>query len=95
MTNGGEPPPDDEESDARIPEYFRGHESVWESVQLARFGGASRAEVSELASAAYAGYVDPSVDSATRNAARNEAQAGFSYFGVGFDWAQWRREMGY
>lgn len=78
-----------------MPDHYRGHESVWESVVVARFGGATKFEQAELSATAYTGFVDPYVDSETRELARDDALAGFEYFGVDFDWAQWRREMGY
>ncbi len=78
-----------------MPASFEGHRSLWESVVVARFGGASRYEQAELAAATYTGFIDRSVDRDTRQAARDDALAGFSYFGVGFDWNAWRSEMGY
>lgn len=78
-----------------MPAGFQQAPSVWESVVVARFGGASRYEQAELASAAYTGFVDRTTDPMTRAAARDEAIAGFNYFDVSFDWGQWRREMGY
>jgi hypothetical protein len=84
--------PDD---DVRPPPQFQQTPTVWESIMVARFGGATKDERNALAQSAYTGFVDRSVDPATRAAAREDALSGFSFFGASFDWQQWRREMGY
>jgi hypothetical protein len=83
------------ENEPNRPQGFQNNPSLWESITVSRFGGANSAERDALAQSTYTGFVDRNVDSATRMRAREDALAGFSFFGVQFDWNAWRREMGY
>jgi hypothetical protein len=89
--NGYQPP----EDSWRPPPQFEQTPTLWESISAARMQGATKDERNALAQSAYTGFVDRNVDPATRHAARQDALEGFRFFGASFDWAQWRREMGY
>jgi hypothetical protein len=84
--------PDD---DWRPPPQFQQTPTLWQSISAARMQGATKDERNALAASTYTGFVDRSVDPATRAAARQDALEGFRFFGAPFDWNQWRREMGY
>lgn len=77
------------------PEALAANPSLWESILLADFGGATKAEEAALAYSLNKGFVDPNVSKADRMRARDDAIRGLGYFGVSFDWDAWRREMGY
>lgn len=96
--------PDDPEDERRrldpddslnMPPAFEGHRSLWESIVITRFGGASQFDQAQLSAAVNTGFIDRNVDPWTRADAREEAVGMFAEYGVSFDWAQWRREMGY
>lgn len=77
------------------PPQLESNPSLWESVILASFGGATKAEEAALVYSLEKGFSDPNVSKQDRMRARNDAIRGLGYFGVNFDWEAWRREMGY
>lgn len=77
------------------PEELQRNPSLWDSILLATFGGATKAEQAALQQSMNKGFVDPNVSRRERLKAREDAIRGLNYFGVQFDWDAWRREMGY
>ena len=79
----------------RPPQELANNPALWESVMLASFGGATPTEQRALEMSIHKGFVDPSLTTAQRMHARDDAIRGLGYFGISFDWDAWRREMGY
>jgi hypothetical protein len=89
-------PSDSGSGEIRVPpQELENNPSLWDSVILAAFGGATRTEQVALEQSLYKGFSDPSVSKGERLRARDDAIRGLGYFGVQFDWDAWRREMGY
>ena len=87
--------PSDSDGVREPPPELASNPSLWDSILLSTFGGATKSEEAALQYSLYRGFVDSSVTKAERLRARDDAIRGLGYFGVQFDWDAWRREMGY
>lgn len=90
-----EPPELGDDFRPETPDYLSGHDSVWNAATAAELGGATSQERDIFAQQMYSAYVDRNLSSDERSQARMDAEAAMDFWGVGFDWAEWRREMGY
>lgn len=79
-----------------VPERYQDHPSVWRPAQAAYTGDRATAQERDIfAQQLHAAYVDPNLSYEERRQARMDVKAGESFWGVQFDWAEWRKEMGY